>query len=85
MLEDRLEQMFKMCNSVINNGKIFVQEFQYERNIFINNFCFFSYRKFSKSIFDVRELFSTDEIAYKSLAKFGNYLREIQTLFSVRN
>jgi hypothetical protein len=43
MLEDRLEQMFKMCNSVINNGKIFVQEFQYERNIlffFINNFCF---------------------------------------------
>jgi hypothetical protein len=50
---------------------------------FINNF-YFSYRKFSKSIFDVRELFSNDEIAYKSLAKFGNYLREIQTLFSVR-
>jgi hypothetical protein len=48
-------------------------------------FVLFSYRKFSKSIFDVRELFSTDEIAYKSLAKFGNYLREIQTLFSVRN
>ncbi|CAF3410263.1 unnamed protein product [Rotaria socialis] len=66
MLEDRLEQMFKMCNSVINNGKIFVQEFQ----------------KFLKSIFDARELFSTDEVAYKSLGKFGNYLREIQTLFS---
>ncbi|CAM4818481.1 unnamed protein product [Rotaria magnacalcarata] len=66
MLEDRLEQMFKMCNSVINNGKIFVQEFQ----------------KFLKSIFDIRELFSTDEVAYKSLGKFGNYLREIQTLFS---
>ncbi|CAF1317283.1 unnamed protein product [Rotaria sordida] len=66
LLEDRLEQMFKMCNSVINNGKIFVQEFQ----------------KFLKCIFDVRELFSTDEIAYKSLGKFGNYLREIQTLFS---
>ncbi len=45
---------------------------------------FFSSRKFSKSIFDVRELFSTDEIAYKSLGKFGNYLREIQTLFSVK-
>jgi len=48
-------------------------------------FIFFSYRKFSKSIFDVREFFFTDEIVYKSLAKFGNYLREIQTLFSVRN
>jgi len=42
------------------------------------------FRKFLKCIFDVRELFSTDEIAYKSLAKIGNYLREIQTLFSVR-
>ena len=39
---------------------------------------------FLKCIFDVRELFSTDEIASKSLTKFGNYLREIQTLFSVR-
>ena len=27
-LEDRLEQMLKMCNSVISNGKIFIQEFQ---------------------------------------------------------
>jgi len=43
------------------------------------------FRKFLKCIFDVREFFSTDEIAYKSLAKFGNYLQEIQTLFSVKN
>ncbi|CAF0774316.1 unnamed protein product [Adineta steineri] len=66
MLEDRLEQMFKACNSVINSGKVYIQEFQ----------------KFLKCIFDVREFFSTDEIAYRSIAKFGNYLHEIQSLFS---
>lgn len=27
-LEDRLEQMFKTCNSMINNGKVFLQDFQ---------------------------------------------------------
>jgi hypothetical protein len=43
------------------------------------------FRKFLKCIFDVREFFATDEIAYKSLAKFGNYLQEIQTLFAVKN
>jgi archaellum component FlaC len=66
MLEDRLEQMSKSCNSVINNGKIFVQEFQ----------------KFLKCIYDVRELFSSDDATYKNLATFADYLREIQTLFS---
>ncbi|CAF4607922.1 unnamed protein product [Rotaria sp. Silwood1] len=66
MLEDRLEQMSKSCTSVINNGKTFVQEFQ----------------KFLKSIYDVRELFSSDDVTYKSLAKFGEYLSEIQALFS---
>ncbi|CAF2460790.1 unnamed protein product [Rotaria sp. Silwood2] len=66
MLEDRLEQMSKSCNSVINNGKTFVQEFQ----------------KFLKSIYDVRELFPADDVTYKSLAKFGEYLSEIQALFS---
>ncbi|CAF0882214.1 unnamed protein product [Adineta steineri] len=66
MLEDRLEQMAKSCNSVINIGKTFVQEFQ----------------KFLKCIYDVRELFSSDDVTYKSLAKFGEYLREIQGLFS---
>jgi len=40
-------------------------------------------RKFLKCIYDVRELFSSDESTYKNLAKFGDYLREIQTLFSV--
>ncbi|UJR37232.1 hypothetical protein I4U23_029941 [Adineta vaga] len=66
MLEDRLEQMSKSCNSVINIGKTFVQEFQ----------------KFLKCIYDVRELFSSDDVTFKSLAKFGEYLREIQALFS---
>lgn len=66
MLEDRLEQMSKSCNSVIHNGKIFVQDFQ----------------KFLKCISDVRELFSSDDLVYKSLAKFSEYLREIQLLFS---
>ncbi|CAF0993892.1 unnamed protein product [Adineta ricciae] len=66
MLEDRLEQMSKSCSSVINIGKTFIQEFQ----------------KFLKCIYDVRELFSSDEVTYKSLAKFGEYLREIQALFS---
>ncbi|CAF0914961.1 unnamed protein product [Rotaria sordida] len=66
MLEDRLEQMSKSCNSVINNGKTFVQEFQ----------------KFLKCIYDVRELFSPDDVTYRSLAKFGEYLSEIQALFS---
>lgn len=28
LLEDRLEQMFRMCNALVNNGKIFVQDFQ---------------------------------------------------------
>ncbi|CAF1183410.1 unnamed protein product [Didymodactylos carnosus] len=58
--------MSRTCNTVITTGKSFVQEFQ----------------KFLKCIYDVRELFSSDEIAYKSLAKFGEYLREIQSLFS---
>ncbi|CAF2033615.1 unnamed protein product [Rotaria magnacalcarata] len=66
MLEDRLEQMSKSCNAVINIGKTFVQEFQ----------------KFLKSIYDVRELFASDEVTFKSLAKFGEYLSEIQALFS---
>jgi hypothetical protein len=44
---------------------------------------FFLLRKFLKCIYDVRELFSSDEVTYKNLAKFGDYLREIQALFSV--
>lgn len=43
-----------------------------------------SNRKFLKCIYDVRELFVSDELTHKNLAKFGDYLREIQNLFSVR-
>jgi len=46
------------------------------------NFVFF-FRKFLKCIYDVRELFSSDDVTYTSLAKLGDYLREIQALFSV--
>ena len=28
LLEDRVEQIFKSCQSMINNGKIFLQDFQ---------------------------------------------------------
>ena len=49
----------------------------------IDVFCQIRFRKFAKSTFDIREIFAADELTYKSLGKFGNYLREIQTLFSV--
>lgn len=76
-------QMSKSCNSAINSGKIFIQEFQYKS---INLFFFiwwFSFRKFLKCIYDVGELFSSDDLTYKNLVKFSDYLREIQGLFSV--
>ena len=28
LIEDRLEQMFRTCNSLVNNGKLFIQDFQ---------------------------------------------------------
>ena len=46
--------------------------------------CLF-YRKFLKCIADVRELFSSDDLVHQSLATFGEYLREIQSLFSVNS
>ena len=42
-----------------------------------------SSRKFCKSLFDVRDVFASDEVVSKSLGKFSNYLREIQSLFAV--
>ena len=77
-------QMSKSCNSVINSGKIFVQEFQYDESLFsIYLSLIVLFRKFLKCIYDVGELFTSDDITYKNLVKFSDYLREIQGLFSV--
>lgn len=79
-------QMSKSCNSVINSGKTFIQEFQYhfyKSSSHLSSINFF--RKFLKCIYDVGELFSSDDITYKNLVKFYDYLREIQGLFSVND
>ena len=56
---------------------------KFEKKISFDRFSSKEFRKFLKCMSDVRELFSSDDVVYKSLAKFADYLREIQQLFSV--